>query len=108
MSFKETVNADIKNVFINESDFAEKINLDGLELLGVISDVSGKDSDYSESFSNYLDTYRTSKIIYVTKSDLKKIYKPQDMIVLNNKNYVCTKIDDETGILGIHLGVNDR
>jgi len=101
MSFKETVNADIKNVFINESDFAEKINLDGLEVLGVISDVSGKDSDNIESF-------QSSKVIYVAKKDITKNYKPLDLLVLNNKRYVINQVKEDTGIIEIYLGVNDR
>ncbi len=97
---------DINNVFMNENDFADYHDLNGVRALAIVEALTIKDklAIKSASFEGY---YRKKVIVHVKQSDLNEIPVYGLRFTLDGDIYTVDSCDDEMGMLTIDLVAND-
>ena len=102
MSFREQVEADIGNVFLNLDGFAEMHNLDGTELPAVVS--TSKTRPKSGSVGrNYDGLHGDFATVNIRKADFPRIPKQGENIRLDGKRYTVEECRDNMGMLHMVL-----
>ncbi|MGL5122796.1 MAG: hypothetical protein ACRC6K_01320 [Fusobacteriaceae bacterium] len=110
MSFKDLLEKDLKNVFYNTNEFADKIILDGEEYIGIISEIDFNDKYLYKEATTGLITQ--GLILSIQKSEFFKDEEiiPVDFEIsagttlkLNNKKYTVIKFIDKDVDYDIHL-----
>lgn len=106
MSFKDDVAQDIKNVFLNEKEYAEKIDFDGVIVSAVIDLNDGRDPLVKESTS--LISFKWDRRFSIAKEDLPHKPEPGDIVRINGGElqYVA-KSDEEMGMYVVYLTGNE-
>lgn len=106
MSFKDDVAADIKNVFLNEKEFAEQINFDGVIITAVPDLNDGRDPLLKETTS--LGSFKWDRRYFIVMEDLPHKPEPGDIVRINNGDmqYVA-KTDEEMGMYIVYLTGNE-
>ena len=103
MSFKDILQRDIKNVFLNPDEFADTHDLNGKSVAAVIDD------DFLDEITLKLnDEYQRTAAglfggtiaIYVAKSDFGKI-KPGRALTVDGRLYTVMSTSEQDGILKI-------
>ena len=105
MTFKEAVRADVYDVFLNLSEFADTHKLNGKEIRAIVDD-DVLDGEISVKFGG--TTKRASGIynggieLYVAKSDLGKP-KPGSILELDGRRYIVEAASEQDGIYKITI-----
>ncbi len=102
MSFREQVEADIGNVFLNEDEFAEMHTLDGVELLAVVSTNQTRQRSDRQS-RNYDGLHGDWATVNIRKEDFPRIPKQGENIRLDGKMYKVAECRDIMGMLRLTL-----
>ena len=97
---------DINSVFMNENDFAEYHDLNGVRALAIVEALTIKDklAIKSASFEGY---YQKKVIVHVKQADLNEIPVYGQRFILDGDIYTVDSCDDEMGMLTIDLVAND-
>lgn len=110
MSFKDQIEKDIRDTFINDHEFAEEHDINGV-MLSVVIDRdtnAGRDSLYSYERPSFPvnGVYAANIILYVSKADLG--YKPEEGedIKIDGKIYFVENASEEMGMLVLTLAGN--
>ena len=109
MTFKEQIEADISNVFINFEEFAEEHMINSKKMLVIIDDLEQVDRQkrYKLKHSLYADgVYLREKMIYVRASDFGSLPSVGRSLNFDGKTYIVTSSIDEDGIYSIELEMN--
>lgn len=105
-AFKDMVEADITNVFLNLEEFAEIHNLDGVDCACVFS--SDRTDDRMAALHGKQRTPDGLHGDYVTvcvrSSDLKKVPKEGTNFKVDSKRYTVDSCTEDMGMLTIVLG----
>ncbi len=106
MDFKKQLTDDINNIFFNMEEFAEKIVVNNMEVIGLIQNIKR---------DLYTDASIDTSIYGVSKSYLKLYLKECDAknmnlfvsghIIINTKEYYIEELQNEAGILILLLSV---
>ncbi len=100
-AFKECVEADLSEVFINLDEFAETHTLEGVELPCVVSiDKTAHQERGKKTFEGLHGNFVT---LYVKKADMPRVPKQGENIKLDNKRYKVESCRDDMGLLSITL-----
>ena len=101
-TFKECVEADLSDVFINMVEFAEMHTLEGVELPCVIS--VNKTAQKSEQKEKTFDGLHGDFItLFVKKVDAPRVPKQGENIKLDDKRYKVKSCRDDMGLLSVLL-----
>ena len=97
---------DINSVFMNENDFAEYHDLNGVRALAIVEALTIKDklAIKSASFEGY---YQKKVIVHVKQADLNEIPVYGQRFTLDGEIYTVDSCDDDMGMLTIDLVAND-
>ena len=103
MSFKEIIQNDIKNVFLNLGEFADEHDLNGVKVAAVIDDdfldeITLKINDEPQRKATGL--FGGTIAIYVAKSDFGKI-KPGRALTVDGKLHQVVSTSEQGGMLKI-------
>lgn len=104
-SFKEIINQDIDNIFINTSEFSDIHNVDGRNMPIQIDDNEVIERE-KKAKSNMDGVYVKQKLIYVKAKDFGSLPAIGRQIMLDGKRYLITDSTDEYGIYTITLEGN--
>lgn len=104
-SFKEILNQDIENVFLNTLEFADIHNVDGKDMPIQIDDNEVIERE-KKAKSNMDGVYVKQKLIYVKAKDFGSLPAIGRQIMLDGKRYLITDSTDEYGIYTITLEGN--
>nr|DAJ74485.1 MAG TPA: ATP-binding sugar transporter [Caudoviricetes sp.] len=104
-SFKEILNQDIENVFLNTLEFADIHNVDGKNMPIQIDDNEVIERE-KKAKSNMDGVYVKQKLIYVKAKDFGPLPAIGRQIMLDGKRYLITDSTDEYGIYTITLEGN--
>jgi hypothetical protein len=111
MGFKDLIEEDIKNVFMNPEEFADLHVLNGVEVPVQID--NNEQIEREKRFNQNMDgIYVNQKLIYVAAADYKKapgragLPKQGTTINLDGKIYRVADAIDEMGIYSITLEAN--
>lgn len=108
-SFKECVENDITNTFINEIEFAEEHVLDGKQVICIVQDgFLAEDLTIDKRGEYYPDIYGDSKTINIPKVDLKEVPVYGQVMYLDGERYDVVSVSDDMGLLTIVVNGNRR
>ena len=102
--FKEQIAADNAAVFINDMEFAEVHNLNGVQDISVAQALTiqqGKDDYFPGIYGSQLQ-------VNCLKADLPEVPVYGMRFYLDDKMYEVESVGDDMGILTIQLTANDR
>jgi hypothetical protein len=104
-SFKEILNQDIENVFLNTLEFADIHNVDGKDMPVQIDDNEVIERE-KKAKSNMDGVYVKQKLIYVKAKDFGSLPAIGRQIMLDGKRYLVIDSTDEYGLYTITLEGN--
>lgn len=109
MSFKDAAAADIKNVFINNLEFATEHLIDGEPVLVVIDDdvVDNRQGRRGGGMPYADGVFLAQKLLYVAKSDLPRAPVRGELLNLDDEDYLVDKVNDNFGVLEITIEANE-
>ncbi len=106
-TFKECAAADIKLTFFNESEFAERHNVDGVDALIVLEDVDVREhaAHWEAGAKQNFDTglYDAYRILYIQVEDYGEMPQSGDLVTIdegrsNEQLFTLVSCEDENGI----------
>lgn len=100
-TFKELVQQDIHNVFVNQNEFSEKVMINGEEMNVVFDDDEINPADMNKKVAIY------DVLFHVASVDFKYIPLPGKMMDFNGEEYFIKRVSDNMGILTIGLSRNE-
>lgn len=106
MNFKDVMNADIANVFLNTEELAEKhvIELEGepYTIPAIIEKTA-----FSKFEKQWDGVYQSSLTIFLCKSNIARAPIRGQMVVVDGKQYNVAECIEDMGMLEMHLEVPD-
>lgn len=110
LTFKEIVTNDNANVFINGNEFADTHNINGVECLAVVQDISTAEklSIGLGTDNTYPGLYGSRVMVNCKAEDLPSIPVFGMAIELDGQLYTVEACDDDMGLLTIQLIGNER
>ena len=110
LTFKEIVANDNANVFINGNEFADTHNINGVECLAVVQDVSTAEklSIGLGAENTYPGLYGSRVMVNCKAENLTSIPEYGMAIEVDGQLYTVEACDDDMGLLTIQLIGNER
>lgn len=106
MSFKEMVNRDIKNIFLNPDEFGETHIVDGREMTIIIDENELVEREKKmKTLAEGL--HEKQLLVYVSKEDFGPEPLIKRLLDLDGICYTVTDVSDEDGIYSISLEVKE-
>ena len=96
-SFKDCVAADIHGVFLNAQEFADTHTIDGREMDAVVDDDALLERDAARGGVHTDGTYRTRRLLYVSKSDYGGRPMSGKALNLDGREYRVVQADEAAG-----------
>lgn len=107
MTFKETLQRDIKSVFLNFEEFGEMHNLNGKEKLVIIdeNELTEREKKNRNSAINGAggELYLRQFLFYIAAEDFGKLPSPGNVLDFDYKKYRITDAANEDGIYSISM-----
>lgn len=105
-TFKDAIKKDIKAVFLNGLEFADQYNINGIDMLAVVDEVTLKERK-SRGQAEYAEgVYKDQKLIFVEKSVYGEPPAIGEILRLNGSRYFVTNCIDDLGLLEISVEAN--
>lgn len=105
MTFKELVNSDIDNVFLNVDEFSE-IHIVNGKSMPVMVDNNELIEREKRAKENMDGIYTRQNLIYVSAADFGPLPKQGTVLTLDNLTYRVVEAVSEEGIYAITIGAN--
>lgn len=103
--FKDMVQADIKEIFLNFDEFGEIHTINGEEVL-IIVDENELTEREKRTQAKDGELHRKQLLFYVSTKDFGALPSPGKLLVLDGKKYTITDAENEMGIYSISLEAN--
>lgn len=106
-AFKDAISNDVKAVFINLDEFADKHDLNGCEVACIVD----KDltTGVNDTIANPLEgVFLNTITIYVDAKDLERKPVEGEILRLDKERYIVRSVSVEEGILVIVAEVNEQ
>lgn len=105
MTFKETIRADIDNVFMNADEFAAEHTVNGKKMAIIID--NNELIERAKSIKSNMDgIYVKTTLIYVKAKDFGPLPKVGGALNLDGKIFKVTDATNEDGLYSLHLEAN--
>ena len=105
--FKDIIDEDIADVFLNASEFAEHHAINGIAVMCIIDDDVSEDnvniSIYGDAARGNSGLYNNARIIYVSATALPGKPKVNGVLDVDGKRYLVQAVDDEDGMYKITI-----
>ena len=103
--FKSLLKQDVEKVFMNNDEFTDVHDIDGIKM-SVLIDANELD-EREKSKNDYLDgVYNKRILIYVKTEEFGAPPKYGSYLILDNKLYTVCKVTNEYGVYSITLEAN--
>lgn len=107
-AFKDAVNADINNVFINALEFAEPHNING-KLINCVVDDDILEERLSRTNQEYFDgVFKHRRLVFVEANELPHVPVVGELFRLDGKRYTVANVAENMGVLDITIESNDQ
>lgn len=103
--FRQMVQKDLKNIFLNPQEFAELHNLNGSECMASVQALTNKDMLVSSTTGLDGITGQTVNV-YCALVDLEERPTHGQLFTLDDETYYVVNVEDNMGMLKIMLGEN--
>lgn len=105
MSFKEILESDVHDVFMNMDEFSDMHMVNGKEMAVQID--SNEQIEREKRMNQHVDgVYKNQKLMYVAASDFGKLPAQGIALTLDGKMYKVTDAISEGGIYSITIEAN--
>lgn len=105
MSFKEILESDVHEVFMNPDEFCDMHIVNGKKMAVQID--SNEQIEREKRMNQHMDgIYRNQKLMYVAASDFGSLPAQGSKITLDGKLYVVSDAVSESGIYSITIEAN--
>lgn len=102
MSFKDVLQKDIKQVFLNFEEYGEIHTISGQEVL-IIIDENELTEREKRIRRNEGELHRKQLLFYIAAEDFGMLPDPGKILNLDGKQYKITEAENEDGIYSISL-----
>lgn len=105
LSFKQILQNDIKQTFLNPYEFGEEHTVNGKAMVAVCDDLENVERE--KKMKSSMDGIHTRQVfLYVAAEDFGAFPAQGGIVDLDGKKYVVVDATDEAGIYGITLEAN--
>lgn len=105
MDFKEILESDVHEVFMNVDEFSDMHMVNGKEMAVQVD--SNEQIEREKRMAQHMDgIYKNQKLIYVAASDFGNLPAQGSALNLDGKNYKVTDAVSEGGIYSITVEAN--
>lgn len=98
MNFKEQLNKDLSIIFFNIDEFAEQIELNGLEIQAIIETVKYEPFSVNNNDSSILGLSNSYVKLYYKADATAEIFFVSQQITVNEEYYTVEYIEKEQGM----------
>ena len=98
MNFKEQVERDLENVFFNLDEFAEIVNLNGVEVKGIFQSVKYEPFSVNKNDSSILGISNSYIKLYYKADATAEVFFVSQQIMVNGEYFTVEYIEKEQGV----------
>lgn len=106
MKLKDVIDSDIDNVFLDVNEFADIFNVDGKEIIAILTDSTIQERSRRNS-GNYEGVYTDKKVLSVKASDFPIRPVRGQIMRVNEGIYMVDSCGESMGMYDITLVEND-
>lgn len=98
MNFKEQFEKDLENVFFNLDEFAEIVNLNGVDIKGIFQSVKYEPFSINKNDSSILGISNSYTKLYYKSDATAEVFFISQQITVNGEYYTVEYIEKEQGV----------
>lgn len=98
MNFKEQVERDLEDVFFNLDEFAEIVNLNGIEIKGIFQSVKYEPFSINKNDSSILGISSSYIKLYYKADATAEVFFVSQQIMVNGEYYTVEYVEKEQGV----------
>lgn len=98
MNFKEQLEKDLEDVFFNLDEFAEIVNLNGVEVKGIFQSVKYEPFSVNKNDSAILGISNSYIKLYYKADDTAEVFFVSQQIMVNGEYYTVEYVEKEQGM----------
>lgn len=98
MNFKEQLEKDLEDVFFNLDEFAEIVNLNGVEVKGIFQSVKYEPFSINKNDSSILGISGSYCKLYYKTDATAEVFFVSQQIIVNGEYYTVEYIEKEQGM----------
>lgn len=98
MNFKEQLEKDLEDVFFNLDEFAEIVNLNGVEVKGIFQSVKYEPFSINKNDSSILGISNSYIKLYYKTDATAEVFFVSQQIMVNGEYYTVEYIEKEQGL----------
>ena len=98
MNFKEQLEKDLESVFFNLDEFAEIVNLNGVEVKGIFQSVKYEPFSINKNDSSILGISGSYCKLYYKTDATAEVFFVSQQIIINGEYYTVECVEKEQGL----------
>lgn len=98
MNFKEQLEKDLEDVFFNLDEFAEIVNLNGIEIKGIFQPIKYEPFSINKNDSSILGISNSYSKLYYKADATAEVFFVSQQITVNGEYYTVEYIEKEQGV----------
>lgn len=98
MNFKEQLEKDLEDVFFNLDEFAEIVNLNGVEVKGIFQSVKYEPFSINKNDSSILGISNSYSKLYYKADATAEVFFVSQQITVNGEYYTVEYVEKEQGV----------
>lgn len=98
MNFKQQLEKDLESVFFNLDEFAEIVNLNGVEVKGIFQSVKYEPFSVNKNDSSILGISNSYIKLYYKADATAEVFFVSQQIMVNGEYYTVEYIEKEQGV----------
>lgn len=98
MNFKEQLEKDLEDVFFNLDEFAEIVNLNGVEVKGIFQSVKYEPFSINKNDSSILGISNSYSKLYYKTDATAEVFFVSQQITVNGEYYTVEYVEKEQGV----------
>lgn len=98
MNFKEQLEKDLEDVFFNLDEFAEIVNLNGVEVKGIFQSVKYEPFSVNKNDSSVLGISNSYCKLYYKSDATAEVFFVSQQIMVNGEYYTVEYVEKEQGM----------
>lgn len=98
MNFKEQLEKDLEDVFFNLDEFAEIVNLNGIEIKGIFQPIKYEPFSINKNDSSILGISNSYSKLYYKADATAEVFFVSQQITVNGEYYTVEYVEKEQGM----------
>lgn len=98
MNFKKQLEKDLEDVFFNLDEFAEIVNLNGVEVKGIFQSVKYEPFSVNKNDSSILGISNSYIKLYYKADATAEVFFVSQQIIINGEYYTVEYVEKEQGL----------